>query len=71
MSAQIFDAIDMIDNVLNGYGNGTPTGLGVGMITLAFGCLLLAELGVSRTSASLTRKQERSEGSSTYRVDSR
>ena len=42
MSAQIFDAIDMIDNVLNGYGNGTPTGLGVGMITLAFGCLLLA-----------------------------
>ena len=42
MSAQIFDAIDMIDNVLNGYGNGPPTGLGVGMITLAFGCLLLA-----------------------------
>ena len=42
MSAQIFDAIDMIDNVLNGYGNGTPKGLGVGMITLAFGCLLLA-----------------------------
>ena len=42
MSAQIFDAIDMIDNVLNGYGNGTPTGLGVGMIILAFGCLLLA-----------------------------
>ena len=43
MSVQIFDAIDMIDNVLNGYGNGTPTGLsGVGMITLAFGCLLLA-----------------------------
>ncbi|CAH3134035.1 unnamed protein product [Pocillopora meandrina] len=41
MSAQLFDAIDMIDNVLNGYGNGTPTGLGVGMITLAFGCLLL------------------------------
>ena len=42
MSAQIFDAIDMIDNVFNGYGNGPPTGLGVGMITLAFGCLLLA-----------------------------
>ena len=42
MSAQIFDAIDMIDNVLNGYGNGTPIGLGVGMIILAFGCLLLA-----------------------------
>ena len=39
MSAQLFDAIDMIDN---GYGNGTPTGLGVGMIILAFGCLLLA-----------------------------
>ena len=32
----------MIDNVLNGYGNETPTGLRVGMITLAFGCLLLA-----------------------------
>ena len=42
MSAQLFDAIDMIYNVLNGYGNETPTGLGVGMITLAFGCLLLA-----------------------------
>ena len=42
MSAQIFDAIDMINNVLNCYCNETPTGLGVGMITLAFGCLLLA-----------------------------
>ena len=42
MSAQLFDAIDMIYNVLNGYGKGTPTGLWVGMITLAFGCLLLA-----------------------------
>ena len=42
MSAQLFDAIDMIYNVLNGYGNEKPTGLGVGMITLAFGCLLLA-----------------------------
>ena len=30
MSAQLFDAIDMIYNVLNGYGKGTPTGLGVG-----------------------------------------
>ena len=42
MSAQIFDAIDMIDNVSNGNRDGTPIGLGVGMITLAFGCLLLA-----------------------------
>ena len=42
MSAQIFDAIDMIDNVLNGNGDGTPIGLEVGMISLASGCLLLA-----------------------------
>ena len=42
MSAQIFDAIDMIDNVLNGYRDGTPIGLEVGMISLASGCLLLA-----------------------------
>ena len=42
MTAQIFDAVDMIDNVLNGYGNGKPTGLGAGMIGLASGCLLLA-----------------------------
>ena len=42
MSVQIFDAIDMIDNVMNRYDNGTPTGLGVGMMILAFGCLLLA-----------------------------
>ena len=44
MSSQIFDAIDMIDNVSNGNRDGTPIGLGVGMITLAFGCLLLAAL---------------------------
>ena len=42
MSAQIFDAIDMIDNVLNGNRDGTPIGLEVGMISLASGCLLLA-----------------------------
>ena len=42
MTAHIFDAVDMIDNVLNGYGNGTPTGLGAGLIGLASGCLLLA-----------------------------
>ena len=42
MSAQIFDAIDMIDNVLNGNEDGTPIGLEVGMISLASGCLLLA-----------------------------
>ena len=41
MSAQIFDAIDMIDNVLNGNRDGTPIGLEVGMISLASGCLLL------------------------------
>ena len=42
MSAQIFDAIDMIDNVLNGNRDGTPIALEVGMISLASGCLLLA-----------------------------
>ena len=42
MSTQIFDAIDMIDNVLNGNRDGTPIGLEVGMISLASGCLLLA-----------------------------
>ena len=42
MSAQIFDAIDMIDNVLNSNRDGTPIGLEVGMISLASGCLLLA-----------------------------
>ena len=42
MSEQIFDAIDMIDNVLNGNRDGTPIGLEVGMISLASGCLLLA-----------------------------
>ena len=42
MFAQIFDAIDMIDNVLNGNRDGTPVGLEVGMISLASGCLLLA-----------------------------
>ena len=42
MSAQIFDAIDMIDNVLNGNRDGTPIGLEVGMISLASGCLVLA-----------------------------
>ena len=42
MSVQIFDAIDMIDTVLNYSGNGAPKGLGLGMISLASGCLLLA-----------------------------
>ena len=42
MSVQIFDAIDMVDTVLNYSGNGAPKGLGLGMISLAFGCLLLA-----------------------------
>ena len=42
MSAQIFDAIDMIDNVLNGNRDGTPIGIELGMIVLASGCLLLA-----------------------------
>ena len=42
MSVQIFDAIDMVDTVLNYSGNGAPKGLGLGMISLASGCLLLA-----------------------------
>ena len=42
MSVQIFDAIDIIDTVLNYSGNGAHEGLGLGMISLAFGCLLLA-----------------------------
>ena len=44
MSVQIFDAIDMIDTVLNYSGNGlwAPKGLGLGMVSLASGCLLLA-----------------------------
>ena len=42
MSVQIFDAIDMIDTVLNYSGNGASKGLGLGMISLASGCLLLA-----------------------------
>ena len=42
MSVQIFDAIDMVDTVLNYSGNGAPNGLGLGMISLASGCLLLA-----------------------------
>ena len=42
MTVQIFDAIDMIDNILNDNGNGTPKGFRVEMISLALGCLLLA-----------------------------